>query len=250
MFARSKSTAAPRRRRKSRSSSMGCGFYRLAMPHNPPAVQARSPLRRQLRVRRRSQMNRLWCALVLGAVSLSRQRRRCACLVARQHRNRRFRRPHVPGNTRQFTRRRTPVLAAGGKGCALRGAGAQYLGRTAGPGDRRRRPQHHQRQALGARHEPSPCTCWTPGTCRLTPGWRASLEAVNEFYFTDWKDSYAEAFGDRSARGVIAVAVYREVPPPRPVYQPYLKRPESLADSGRACRQRRLRPRRHARRQV
>jgi hypothetical protein len=45
-------------------------------------------------------------------------------------------------------------------------------------------------------------------------GWRASLEAVNEFYFTDWTDSYAEAFGDRSARGVIAVAVYREVGPP------------------------------------
>jgi len=51
-------------------------------------------------------------------------------------------------------------------------------------------------------------------------GWRASLEAVNEFYFTEWSDSYAEAFGDRSARGVIAVAVYREVPP-APVYQPY-----------------------------
>jgi hypothetical protein len=49
-------------------------------------------------------------------------------------------------------------------------------------------------------------------------GWRANLEAINEFYFTDWKDSYAEAFGDRSARGVIAVAVYREVQPrePRP----------------------------------
>ena len=55
-------------------------------------------------------------------------------------------------------------------------------------------------------------------------GWRASLDAVNEFYFTDWKDSYAEAFGDSSARGVIAVAVYREVPPPEPAYQPY---PES-----------------------
>ena len=52
-------------------------------------------------------------------------------------------------------------------------------------------------------------------------GWRANLEAINEFYFTDWKDSYAEAFGDRSARGVIAVAVFREVPPPPPVYQPY-----------------------------
>jgi hypothetical protein len=44
-------------------------------------------------------------------------------------------------------------------------------------------------------------------------GWRASLDAINEFYFTDWKDSYAEAFGDGSARGVIAVAVFREVQP-------------------------------------
>jgi hypothetical protein len=45
-------------------------------------------------------------------------------------------------------------------------------------------------------------------------GWRANLDAINEFYFTDWSDSYAEAFGDRSARGVIAVAVYREESPP------------------------------------
>jgi hypothetical protein len=53
-------------------------------------------------------------------------------------------------------------------------------------------------------------------------GWRANLDAINEFYFTDWSDSYAEAFGDRSARGVIAVAVYREVPPPPPaVHQPH-----------------------------
>jgi hypothetical protein len=64
-------------------------------------------------------------------------------------------------------------------------------------------------------------------------GWRASLDAINEFYFTEWNDSYAEAFGDRSARGVIAVAVYREVAPPRPVYQP---RPEEelAADAGTA----------------
>jgi hypothetical protein len=41
-------------------------------------------------------------------------------------------------------------------------------------------------------------------------GWRTSLAEVHEFYFTDWQDSYAEAFGDASARGVIAVAVYRE----------------------------------------
>jgi hypothetical protein len=53
---------------------------------------------------------------------------------------------------------------------------------------------------------------------RSYAGWRASLDAINEFYFTDWRDSYAEAFGDRSARGVIAVAVYREVAPPPPVH--------------------------------
>jgi hypothetical protein len=64
-------------------------------------------------------------------------------------------------------------------------------------------------------------------------GWRASLDAINEFYFTDWKDSYAEAFGDRSARGVIAVAVYREAPPPN--VQPYFEdRDKSAADTASA----------------
>ena len=63
-------------------------------------------------------------------------------------------------------------------------------------------------------------------------GWRANLDAINEFYFTDWSDSYAEAFGDRSARGVIAVAVYGEVPPPRPVYQPYDERERSADSAG------------------
>jgi hypothetical protein len=47
-------------------------------------------------------------------------------------------------------------------------------------------------------------------------GWRTSLAEVHEFYFTEWEGSYAEAFGDRSARGVIAVAVFREnLPPPQ-----------------------------------
>jgi hypothetical protein len=59
-------------------------------------------------------------------------------------------------------------------------------------------------------------------------GWRADLEAINEFYFTDWNDSYAEAFGDRSARGVIAVAAYREV---APAPAPRNLRPEAAADS-------------------
>jgi hypothetical protein len=43
-------------------------------------------------------------------------------------------------------------------------------------------------------------------------GWRTSLESVNRFYFTDPGDSYAAAFHDESAMGVIAVAVYPEVP--------------------------------------
>lgn len=65
-------------------------------------------------------------------------------------------------------------------------------------------------------------------------GWRASLDAINEFYFTDWKDSYAEAFGDRSARGVIAIAVYREVPPPPRVAQPYEEEMNRSADAASA----------------
>jgi len=42
-------------------------------------------------------------------------------------------------------------------------------------------------------------------------GWRTSSDRVNRFYFTDAADSYAYAFGDGSAMGVIAMAVYAEV---------------------------------------
>ncbi len=48
---------------------------------------------------------------------------------------------------------------------------------------------------------------WESGDYR---GWRTNLNDVHEFYFTEWPDSYAEAFGDRSAQGVIAMAVYRD----------------------------------------
>ena len=41
-------------------------------------------------------------------------------------------------------------------------------------------------------------------------GWRTDRDTVNRFYFTDPGDSYAAAFGDTSAMGVVAVAVYRE----------------------------------------
>jgi hypothetical protein len=41
-------------------------------------------------------------------------------------------------------------------------------------------------------------------------GWRTGLDSINRFYFTDAADSYAAAFHDESAMGVIAVAVYPE----------------------------------------
>ena len=48
-------------------------------------------------------------------------------------------------------------------------------------------------------------------------GWRTAQDKVNRFYFTTADDSYAAAFKDESAMGVIAVAAYPErVPaPPR-----------------------------------
>ena len=48
-------------------------------------------------------------------------------------------------------------------------------------------------------------------------GWRTGQDKINRFYFTDVPDSYAAAFGDESAMGVIAVAAYPEIqhcPPP------------------------------------
>ncbi len=42
-------------------------------------------------------------------------------------------------------------------------------------------------------------------------GWRTGSDRVNRFYFTEAADSYAAAFGDSSAMGVIAVAAYPEI---------------------------------------
>lgn len=41
-------------------------------------------------------------------------------------------------------------------------------------------------------------------------GWRTDRDHVHRFYFTEAPDSYAAAWGDYSAMGVIAVAVYPE----------------------------------------
>jgi len=43
-------------------------------------------------------------------------------------------------------------------------------------------------------------------------GWRTNKNHVNRFYFTSAGDSYAEAWSDQSALGVIAVAVFNEIP--------------------------------------
>jgi hypothetical protein len=46
-------------------------------------------------------------------------------------------------------------------------------------------------------------------------GWRTGTNQTNRFYFTEAGDSYAAAWGDNSAMGVIAMAVYAERPRPQ-----------------------------------
>jgi len=49
-------------------------------------------------------------------------------------------------------------------------------------------------------------------------GWRTDQDTVHKFYFTDMTDSYAvTTFGDSTAMGVIAMAVYREEERPKPL---------------------------------
>lgn len=59
-------------------------------------------------------------------------------------------------------------------------------------------------------------------------GWRTGQDRVNRFFFTDAPDSYAAAFGDQSAMGVIAVAVYPEIR--------RFKRPPDLSTSAPGAR--------------
>ena len=61
-------------------------------------------------------------------------------------------------------------------------------------------------------------------------GWRSAQDRINRFYFTDMPDSYAAAFGDESAMGVIAVALYPEVQhckPPIPLARTTPAQPRS-----------------------
>lgn len=90
----------------------------------------------------------------------------------------------------------------------------------------------------GARSELArgePMYILAPDESATYEGWRTSETEVHEFYFTDWEDSYAEAFGDDSARGVIAVAVYRERVPAQTLRDlvPFLReRQSSTAERG------------------
>ena len=58
-------------------------------------------------------------------------------------------------------------------------------------------------------------------------GWRSGQNQTNRFYFTEAKDSYAAAWGDESAMGVIALAVYPERPRPKVM--------EQMSDMARAA---------------
>jgi len=48
-------------------------------------------------------------------------------------------------------------------------------------------------------------------------GWRTGKNRINRFFFTNAGNSYANAWGDKSAMGVIAIATFNERP--RPVYR-------------------------------
>jgi len=61
-------------------------------------------------------------------------------------------------------------------------------------------------------------------------GWRTDDNTVHRFYFTDIRDSYAvRTFGDTSAMGVIAVAVFREKERPRILYERQLHKEKAPA---------------------
>lgn len=59
-------------------------------------------------------------------------------------------------------------------------------------------------------------------------GWRTSRKRVNRFYFTDVDDSYADNWGDHSAMGVIATAVFRE--------KEYQRKPQHYSESNKSRR--------------
>ena len=69
-----------------------------------------------------------------------------------------------------------------------------------------------------------------PGEQAVYKGWRTGKNKINRFYFTDEGASYAAAWNDRSATGVIAIATFQE----QPTYQ--TSRKSSSKSSARASR--------------
>ncbi|MCI5130461.1 MAG: hypothetical protein D3904_02805 [Candidatus Electrothrix sp. EH2] len=67
-------------------------------------------------------------------------------------------------------------------------------------------------------------------------GWRTGRDEIHRFYFTDPGDSYAEAWGDQSAMGVIAVAAFAEKRQQivQPVARPRLYSAPAARESGTA----------------
>jgi len=68
-------------------------------------------------------------------------------------------------------------------------------------------------------------------------GWRSAQDRINRFYFTDVPDAYAAAFGDESAMGIIAVAVFPEIQRPRPEtdYSFFSRKNELARDKSAPC---------------
>ncbi|MBU0945393.1 MAG: hypothetical protein KJ804_05090 [Proteobacteria bacterium] len=52
-----------------------------------------------------------------------------------------------------------------------------------------------------------------PHQTQEVAGWRSGRNQINRFYFTGMSDSYAAAWGDHTAMGVVAAAVFREHQP-------------------------------------
>ena len=52
-------------------------------------------------------------------------------------------------------------------------------------------------------------------------GWRTAQNNTNRFFFTTANQSYAAAWGDKSAMGVIAVAAFAEIPNPPHIAMPH-----------------------------
>jgi len=68
-----------------------------------------------------------------------------------------------------------------------------------------------------------------PHETNIFEGWRTAMDTTNRFYFTEQSDSYAEkVFGDASAMGTIALAVYKER---IPEIVPYSDKPSRMNES-------------------